>query len=428
VAGVRLRYNYRLYPDTSQCQALARVFGCVRVVWNDALAMRKAARKAGLPWIGGGDLQKICITAAKRTPEREWLGEVSPVPLQQSLRDLEVAYQNFFDSVRGKRKGRRMGLPVFKSRRDRRQSARFTRTAFRLPGDGTLYLAKIGKVEVRWSRELPVAPSSVTVVQDAAGRYFASFVIEVEDAGRVLPEAEAEIGIDLGLTHYAVLSDGTKIANPRWLRRRARRLARLQRALSRKEKGSKNREKARIAVARQHAKVSDARRDFLHQTSTSIIRENQTVVIEDLAVRGLARGRLAKSVNDASWGAFRTLLGGKAARYGRTVITVGRWFPSSQLCPCCGHRSGKIPLEVREWDCTSCGEHHDRDLAAALNILAEGIRLSEAAEAISGRAGQGKEIVAAGLADTRNDCGGRVRPGEATPTLAPPATCGARAA
>ncbi|MEO3855318.1 RNA-guided endonuclease TnpB family protein [Acrocarpospora sp. B8E8] len=309
--------------------------------------------EAGRPWIGGGDLQKICVTAAKRTAERDWLGEVSAVPLQQSLRDLDVAYKNFFDSVSGKRRGPRMGLPVFKSRRDRRQSARFTGTAFGLSGDGTLYLAKIGKVEVRWSRELPAVPSSVTVIQDAAGRFFASFVIEVEDAGQVLPEVDAEIGIDLGLTHYAVLSDGTKIANPRWMRRRARRLARLQRALSRKEMGSKNREKARITLARQHAKVNDARRDFLHQTSTAIIRENQTVAIEDLAVRGLARGRLAKSVNDASWGAFRTLLGGKAARYGRTVVTVGRWFPSSQLCPCCGWRNGKTPLQMREWDCPS---------------------------------------------------------------------------
>ncbi|MEO3860770.1 RNA-guided endonuclease TnpB family protein [Acrocarpospora sp. B8E8] len=251
-------------------------------------------------------------------------------------------------------------------------------------------------------------------------------MIEVEEAGQVLSEADAEIGIDLGLTHYAVLSGGTKIANPRWLRRRAKRLARLQRALSRKEKGSKNREKARIAVARQHAKVADARRDFLHQTSTSIIRENQTVVIEDLAVRGLARSRLAKSVSDASWGTFRTLLAGKAARYGRTVITVGRWFPSSQLCPCCGWRNGKAPLGVRSWDCPSCGEHHDRDLAAALNILAEGLRL-RAQAALAGE-GQDKDMVAAGLADTRNDCGGRVRPGEAIPTLAPPATYGARAA
>ncbi|MEO3863368.1 RNA-guided endonuclease TnpB family protein [Acrocarpospora sp. B8E8] len=191
---------------------------------------------------------------------------------------------------------------------------------------------------------------------------------------------------------------------------RTRTLARLQRDLSRKEKGSKNREKVRIAVARQHAKVGDARQDFLHQTSTSIIRENQTVVIEDLAVRGLARGRLANSVNDASWGAFRTLLGGKAARYGRTFISVDRWFPSSQLCPCCGRRNGQAPLRVREWDCPSCGEHHDRDLAAALDILAEGLRLRAQAEATAAGGRPGKEMVAAGLADTQNDCGGRVRP------------------
>ncbi len=184
-----------------------------------------------------------------------------------------------------------------------------------------------------------------------------------------------ETGIDLGLTHYAVTSDGEKIANPKWLRRRERKLKKLQRALSRKQKGSANRAKARITLARQHAKVGDARRDFLHQISTTIVRENQTVVVEGLAVRGLARGRLAKSVNDVSWGTFLRLLEGKAARYGRGFITIDRWYPSSQLCPCCGHRIGRLGLNVRAWDCPSCGEHHDRDIAAALNILAEGIRL-----------------------------------------------------
>ena len=173
---MKLRYNYRLYPDASQREALARLFGCVRAVWNDGLARRKAAWKADRARISGPRLQQLCITAAKRTPERDWLGQVSPVPLQQSLRDLDVAYTNFFDSVSGKRKGPRVGLPVFKSRRDHRQSARFTTTAFRLrPGraqgaEGVLYLAKIGEIEVRWSRELPDAPSSVTVVKDAAGR------------------------------------------------------------------------------------------------------------------------------------------------------------------------------------------------------------------------------------------------------------------
>ncbi|MFE3450564.1 RNA-guided endonuclease InsQ/TnpB family protein [Nonomuraea sp. NPDC059194] len=298
------------------------------------------------------------VTAAKRTVEREWLGQVSPVPLQQSLRDLDVAYRNFFESVSGRRKGPKMGLPVFKSRHDHRQSARFNTNALKVRDNGTLYLAKIGEIEVRWSRELPAPPSSVTVVKDAAGRYFASFVIELDDDAHTLPQADAEAGIDLGLTHYAVTSDGEKIANPKWLRRRERKLKKLQRALSRKKKGSANRAKARIKVAGQHGRVADARRDFLHQTSTTLLRENQAVVVEGLAVLGLARGMLAKSVNDASWGAFLRLLEGKAARYGRDFIQIDRWYPSSQLCPCCGWKVGKLALDVREWDCQSCGEHH----------------------------------------------------------------------
>ncbi|MFI7451264.1 RNA-guided endonuclease InsQ/TnpB family protein [Nonomuraea sp. NPDC049714] len=419
---MKLRYNYRLYPDAPQQASLARLFGCVRAVWNDALARRKAGWKADRAWISGPRLQQMCITAAKRTPERDWLGQVSPVPLQQSLRDLDVAYQNFFASVSGKRKGPKMGLPVFKSRRDLRQSARFTTTAFRLRPGGAgdaLYLAKIGEIEVRWSRELPAAPSSVTVVKDAAGRYFASFVVDVPDDSQTLAQVDVETGIDLGLTHYAVTSDGEKIANPKWLHRRERKLKKVQRALARKRKGSANRAKARIKLARQHAKVGDARRDFLHQTSTTIVRENQAVAVEGLAVRGLARGRLAKSVNDASWGTFLRLLEGKAARYGRTFIAIDRWYPSSQLCPCCGHKIGKLGLDVRAWDCPSCGEHHDRDIAAALNILAEGIRL---------KTQDGLNDVAAGLADTRNDCEEQVRPGKAIPTLAPPETFTAQAA
>ncbi|MEQ4716548.1 RNA-guided endonuclease TnpB family protein [Nonomuraea sp. B19D2] len=416
---MKLRYNYRLYPDPGQRQMLAKTFGCARVVWNDALAARKVARKMGLPYIGDAAIQRLVLTQAKKTPERAWLAEVSSVVLQQSVRDLNTAYKNFFDSVAGRRKGPKMGLPVLKSRHDHRQAARFNANAFALTGDGRLYLAKIGQVEVRWSRQLPAAPSSVTVIKDAAGRYFASFVIDVPDTVNRLPELDTEVGIDLGLTHYAILSTGEKIANPKWLRRREKKLARLQRGLSRKQKGSKNRERARLRVARQHAKVADARRDFLHQTSTSIIRENQTVCIETLQVQGLARSRLAKAVHEVSWGAFTRLLEGKAARHGRTLVKIGRFFPSSQLCPCCGRQNGKLPLEVREWDCPSCGEHHDRDIAAAINILTEGMRII----------GSSGSTVAAGLAGHGiNDCGGQVRPGEATPTLAPPATYNAQAA
>jgi putative transposase len=241
----------------------------------------------------------------------------------------------------------------------------------------------------------------------------------VPNSGEILPELDVETGIDLGLTHYAILSSGQKIANPRWLRRREKKLAKLQRSLSRKQKESKNRGKARVKVARHHAKVADTRRDFLHQTSASIIRENQAVHVETLAVLGLARGRNAKSVHDASWGAFLTMLAGKAARYGRTLVKIDRRHPSSQLCPCCGWKIGKLPLDVREWDCRSCGEHHDRDIAAAINILFEGQRITRITST----------TVAAGLAGHgKHDCGGQVRPGEATPTLAPPETYDAQAA
>ena len=183
----------------------------------------------------------------------------------------------------------------------------------------------------------------MTVILDAAGRYFASFVVEIGDTAP-LPPVDAEVGIDLGLTSFAVTSDGKVIDNPRYLRKAERRLKRAQRALSRKEKGSKNRAKARVKVAKAHARVADARRDFLHKLSTEIVRENQAVYVEDLAVKGLARTRLAKSVHDAGWGMFLTMLEEKAARYGRTFVKVDRWFPSSQLCSACGIQDGPKPL------------------------------------------------------------------------------------
>ncbi|MFF4920453.1 RNA-guided endonuclease InsQ/TnpB family protein [Kitasatospora sp. NPDC001261] len=391
---MHLRYSYRIYPTVGQREALARTFGCARVVYNDALAARKDARKSGFPYPRSSDLQKQVITAAKGTPERAWLASVGVDPLIQSLRDLDAAYQNFFDSVSGKRAGCPVGLPRFKSRKDNRQSLRFTRNGFRIRGNRKLNLAKIGDVRVKWSRNLPADPSSVTIVLDPAGRYHASFVVDVEP--EPLPEVQAEVGIDLGLTTYAVLSDGGVIDNPRFLRKAEKRLKVAQRELSRKAKGSKNRERARVKVARAHAKVADTRRDWLHKQTTRIIRENQAVYLEDLNVRGLARGRLAKSAHDAGWAAFRRLLEEKAARYGRTVGIVHRMFPSSQLCSRCGHRDGPKPLVVREWACGACGVLHGRDLNAARNILA------------------------AGQADRLNAPGGPVSPGVAIPRRARP--------
>ncbi|MGW1532509.1 RNA-guided endonuclease InsQ/TnpB family protein [Streptomyces aureus] len=383
-----LRYSFRLEPMPGQRIALARTFGCARVVYNDALAVRKAAYQVDGSRIAMGVLAKRVITEAKKTPERAWLAEVSVDALQSSLRDLDAAYANFFAWVSGKRPGRRMGLPVFKSKKDSRQAVRFSRNGFRLRDNGRLNLAKIGDVRVRWSRELPSAPSSVTVVKDASGRYFASFVVQVEP--EPLAPVTSEVGIDLGLTHYAVLSDGQVIDNPRFLRRAERRLAKAQQALCRKAKGSKNRAKARLKVARAHARVADARRDWCHQNASRLVRDNQAVYLEDLAVSGLARTRLAKSVHDAAWGMFRRVLEEKAARYGRHVGIVSRWLPSSQTCSVCWAVDGKKPLHVRIWRCQGCGTEHDRDLNASRVILAAG--QAERLNAPGGPVSPGTEI------------------------------------
>jgi putative transposase len=383
---VQLRYSYRLYPAPGQQVRLARAFGCARVVFNDALAARQAAYGAGEPYITDADLSKR-LTAAKDTPERSWLGEVSAVVLQQALAELNTAYRNFFASVTGMRKGPKAAPPRFRSRKDRRQAIRFTNNSrFRVLDNGKLRLPKIGDVPVRWSRTLPTQPSSVTVIRDAAGRYFASFVVEVTPDP--LPKADGECGIDLGLGHFAVLDDGTKITAPRFLRRAEKKLKRAQQELSRKQKGSANREKARARVARAHARVSDARRDFHHKLSTAIIRENQAVYMEDLAVKGIARTRLAKSVHDAGWSAFVSMLEYKALLHGREFRRIGRFVPTSQVCSACGVKDGPKPLHVREWACTECGTVHDRDVNAARNILAAG-----RADRLNAREGQVRPAV-----------------------------------
>ncbi|RZU17859.1 RNA-guided endonuclease TnpB family protein [Streptomyces sp. BK239] len=380
---MQLRYAYRLYPDTVQQAALARAFGCARVVFNDAVRAREDARRAGQRFPTAGELSRKLITEAKRTAGRSWLGEVSAVVLQQSLRDAEAAYKNFFASLNGSRKGPRLRAPRYKSRKDGRQSIRFTANArwsiTGSTGQGRLSLPKIGAVKVKWSRPLPVTPSSVTVVRDAAGRFFASFVIDTDpaaDAAR-MPQTDRTVGIDLGLTHFAVLSDGTKIDSPRFLRRAEKKLKKAQRELSRKQKGSKNRAKARLQVARAHAKVTDARREFHHQLSTQLIAENQGIAVEDLSVTGLARTRLAKSVHDAGWSSFISMLAYKAERYGRTLVKIGRFEPTSQTCHACGTVDGPKPLNVREWTCPACGTVHDRDHNAAINIeTAAGLAVS----------------------------------------------------
>jgi len=363
---MRLRYNYRLDPQPRHRIALAKAFGCARFVVNDALAAREAAHGAGLPYVTNAELSAR-LTASKCDPARAWLNEVSAVVLQQALADLNTAYRNFFASRKGDRKGPKMAKPRFRSRKDHRQAIRFTANSrFKVLGNGKLRLPKIGDVPVRWSRPLPSEPSSVTIVKDSAGRYFASFVIETEPGP--LSAAEPAAGIDFGLRHFAVLSDGRKIAAPQFLRRAEKMLKRRQRSLSRKQKGSRNRDKARVKVARAHARVADARRDFHHQVSTALIRDNQAVAVEDLAVKALGRTRMAKSIHDAGWSGFVAMLEYKARFYGREFHRIGRFTPTSQTCSLCGVKDGPKPLHIRTWQCGACGAHLDRDINAAVNV------------------------------------------------------------
>ncbi|MEV6992457.1 RNA-guided endonuclease TnpB family protein [Streptomyces sp. NPDC093228] len=371
---MQLRYGFRLYPNARQRAALSRAFGCARVVFNDALRAREDARVAGLPLVTSAELSRR-LTAAKKSAERAWLCEVSSVILQQSLRDLDAAYRNFFDSLKGKRP--RMGPPRLKSKRDTRQAIRFTANAgWKITTGGKLRLPKVGDVSVKWSRILPSTPATVTVIKDSAGRYFASFVVEAGQQ-EVLPPTASAVGIDLGLGHFAVLSDGRKIDSPRFLRRAEKQLKKAQRALSRKEKGSANRDKARLTVARTHARVADARREFHHQLSATLIRENQAIAVEDLMVKGLTRTRLAKSVHDAGWSQFTAMLAYKAGRYGRTLVRCDRFEPTSQACSACGVKDGPKPLHIREWTCGACGTVLDRDINAAVNVAkAAGLAVS----------------------------------------------------
>ena len=364
---MQVRYRYRLYPAPGQQQALARVFGCARVVYNDCLRLRDACHAAGEK-ISDTEVQRRVITLAKLTPERSWLGEVASVALVQACQDARRAYRNWFDSLSGTRKGRKVGHPVFR-RKHQRQSIRLTRNGFALHGQ-RLYVAKVGDIRVEWSRDLPSVPSSVAVIKEADGRYYASFV--VERAATPLPACDREIGIDLGLASLAVTSDGDVIANPRFLRTAQRRLRKAQRVLSRRQKGSANRARARQRVAVLHRKVRETRLDHAHKIALRLVRDNQAVYAEDLCVSGLARTRLARSVHDAGWSQLLRLIEEKAAQYRRMFARIGRFEPTSQVCSACGVTDGSKPLSVRAWTCAACGTAHDRDVNAARNILAAG--------------------------------------------------------
>ncbi|MEL7034458.1 MAG: RNA-guided endonuclease TnpB family protein [Cyanobacteria bacterium J06592_8] len=398
---MKARYQYRIYPTTEQQTKLAKLFGCCRVVWNDALAHCIELYKSGEKKLSNSELQKRFITQAKKTVEREWLKEVSNIPLQQSLNDLEQAYHNFFKSCKGKRKGKKVRPPKFK-KRNAKQSARFRVGGFKLNGD-KISLAKIGNLKIVWSRPLPSQPSSVTLIKDAANRYFLSFVVEVAGSRDVksraclqldsrvnqqpLPDSPNNVGIDLGIKTFAVLSSGEKIDAPKPLKQKLKRLRKLNRNLSRKQRGSKRYERARLRKAKLYARMKDTRKDFLHKLSTRIINENQVVVLEDLNVSGMVKNRkLSKAISNLGWRQFRTFLEGKAEKYGRDFRVISRWEPTTQKCSCCGFIGGKLDLSIREWTCLNCETIHDRDENAAANILVAG----GLSETINGRGGRRK--------------------------------------
>jgi putative transposase len=313
-----------------------------------------------------GELQKKLITQAKKTEQRQWLSEVSNIPLQQALNDFNQAYSNFFKSSTGKRKGKQVKPPRFKSKHSK-QTARFRRGGFKV-NQHNVYLAKIGKIKIKWSRELPSEPSSVTVIKDSSDRYFLSFVVEV--IPQKLPDNGKSCGIDLGITTFATFNSGKKVKSPKPLKKYLQKLKRCQRNLARKKKGSNRRDKAKKRLAKVHAKIKDIRTDFLHKLSTDIIRENQTIVLEDLNVSGMMKNhKLAKAISDMGWRQFRTMLSAKADMYGRDFRVIDRWTPTSQMCSTCGFNGGKKELNVREWTCINCGGVHDRDVNASIQIL-----------------------------------------------------------
>ncbi|MFJ8962065.1 RNA-guided endonuclease InsQ/TnpB family protein [Lentzea sp. NPDC102401] len=369
---VKRAFRYRFYPSEAQAAELSRTFGCVRKVYNLALQARAEAWTLRGERVGY-EATSALLTAWKRTEDLAFLGEVSSVPLQQALRQalrhLQAGFANFF--------ARRARFPRFKSRKKSRASAEYTRSAFRWR-DGALTLAKMAEpLDIRWSRPLPVgvAPSTVTVSRDSAGRWFVSLLCE-DPSVTPLPAVDSVVGIDVGLDHLLVLSTGEKIGNPRHERRDRTALAKAHRALCRKQKDSSNRAKARIKVARVHARIADRRTDFLHKITTRLVRETQTLVIEDLAVSNMVGNHsLARAIGDAGWRQFRQQLQYKARWYGRGVIAVDRWFPSSKLCSVCGALAATMPLHVRTWTC-GCGVTHDRDVNAARNILAAGLAVS----------------------------------------------------
>jgi len=355
-------YKFRFYPTDEQKSMLAQTFGCIRFVYNWGLSTRKTAYKEHGKSLYYNDLAALLPALKKHSP---WLAGVSSVPIQQALRHLDSAFVNFFEG--------RTEYPTFK-KKQHEQSATYASNAFKWDGQA-LTLAKMNEpLDIVWHRPLPKGskPSSVTVSKDCANRYFVSILVE-EDLGP-LPVVNKMVGLDLGIKSMVALSTGESVGNPRYFAKDEKRLAKAQRRHARKKKGSKNRNKARLKVAKIHARISDRRRDYQHKLSTRIVHENQVICVESLVVKNMVKNpKLAKAISDVGWGEFIRQLEYKAKWYGRTMIKIDQWYPSSKTCHACKHVLDSLTLDIREWVCPECGVVHDRDTNAALNILAEGL-------------------------------------------------------
>ena len=360
-------FKYRFYPTSEQETLLRKTMGCARLVYNRALAARTQAWYERSERVGYSQTSTM-LTSWKHLEDLQFLNEVSSVPLQQGLRHLQTAFSNFFAG--------RAKYPNFK-KKHHGGNAEFTKAAFRWK-DGKIFLAKCAQpLDIRWSRQLRenAEPSTVTVKLSPSGRWTVSILVDV--AIEALPQSGNQIGLDLGITSLIAVSNGEKIANPKAFQTKRRKLHKAQKALSRKKKGSNNRHKARLKVAKVHAEISDARHDFLHKLTTRLVRENQLIAVEDLSVKNMVKNKkLALSISDASWGELVRQLEYKCDWYGRTFVKIDRWFPSSKRCGNCGHIVDQLPLNIREWNCPNCGTHHDRDINASQNILAAGLAVS----------------------------------------------------